>query len=74
MELTIVGKENCPNCVKAKTLCDLKEISYKYIEINKDISIEDLFEMCGEKVKSVPQIFNGDKRIGGYQDLVTELS
>lgn len=65
----IYTKTNCSYCVKAKQLLTDKNIEY----VEKNIEIldyrSDLLAKYPE-VKTVPQIFLDNKRIGGYSDLV----
>lgn len=78
MKVIIVGKTNCPNCVKAKKLCESVGVDFQYQTLYNDVSLEKLFEMCGGPVKSVPQVFissNGFfEYIGGYKELKSRIS
>lgn len=73
MKFVIYGKSSCPNCEKAKMLCDIKGYSYEYRSIEKDGMMTELTNLIGE-VKSVPQVFkvcdNGVlHHVGGYEQL-----
>lgn len=57
MKVTIYGKANCPDCVKAKSLCEYNAIPFETKMVGVDVSIEQLNEMVGIPVRSVPQIF-----------------
>ena len=64
--VTIFGREGCGFCVRAKELCELKELNYRYIDIHKEgISKADLEKTVGKPVETVPQIFVDQKHIGG---------
>lgn len=68
--ITIFGREGCGFCVRAKELCELKELDYRYIDIHKEnISKEDLEKTVGKPVSTVPQIFCGQEHIGGFTEL-----
>lgn len=73
MIATIYSKDNCPFCVNAKTLLNLKNIEYHEIKIGRDITREDFFQALPD-AKTVPQIFlkisGANVLIGGYTDLV----
>lgn len=73
--VTIFGREGCGFCVRAKELCEKKELNFRYIDIHKEgISKEDLEKTVGKPVETVPQIFIGQTHIGGYtefQDYIT---
>jgi glutaredoxin 3 len=66
--ITIYSKPHCPYCVLAKELLDLKKVEYTEIDLIKDIDKKD--EMIKKSGRmTVPQIFIGDKHIGGYDNL-----
>ena len=67
-EYVVYSRSNCPYCDMAKEFLEDRQIPY----IVKDISDpENLKEMRTRypDAKTVPQIFAGDKHIGGYDDL-----
>lgn len=75
MKVIIYGTPQCTFCKQAIALAkqaygpDVVE----YKTLGQDITKEQLFEMCGMEVRTVPQIFvNSDgmtEYVGGYQDL-----
>ena len=71
--LTVIyGKSGCPYCTKAKEQLDLNGIPYEYIdldEINKTAA-----DVTGREVSTVPQIYIEGRYIGGYDDLMMELT
>lgn len=59
----------CPYCTKAKTLLDIKGISYEEIDIStEDGWREKLAEISGGG-KTVPQIIIDGQPIGGFTEL-----
>jgi glutaredoxin len=64
----IWSKENCPFCVQAKALLELKGIEFEERNINKDYTREQLLEAV-PNARTVPQIFLDDKLIGGFTEL-----
>jgi glutaredoxin 3 len=59
----------CPYCVRAKSLLDSKGIDYEEHDLTgDDKGREDLVKMSGG-LRTVPQIFIGDKHIGGCDNL-----
>ena len=69
-KVEIYTKTFCPYCWRAKHLLDSKGIEYR--EISVDLGGERRTEMI-ERTKgrtTVPQIFVGDRHIGGCDDLV----
>jgi len=58
----------CPYCIMAKRLLDRK--GARYTEINVDVLPGLREEMISKsKRRTVPQIFIGDRHIGGFDDL-----
>ena len=69
MKVSIYTKDNCIWCDRAKILLDSKKISYNEIDLYDDSERLKFYEKIGDNVKTVPQVFIDDKRIGGFQDL-----
>ncbi len=66
--LQIYTKNYCPYCTKAKSLLDSLEVKYEETDItDTPETIEKLVEKSG--LRTVPQIFVGDKCLGGYSDI-----
>jgi glutaredoxin len=70
LKVEIYTKNNCIWCDRAKLLLDSKDIEFKEIDLSDDQKREEFYISIGENVKTVPQIYIDDLRIGGYQDLV----
>ncbi len=67
-KVVIFSKEYCPYCVRAKALFDDLKVPYDEIDLtDKMDSLDDLKRKTGHM--TVPQIFVGDKFVGGYSDL-----
>ena len=58
----------CPYCVMAKRLLDRKGVSYTEINVDVDPALREEM-MRKSKRRTVPQIFIGDRHIGGFDDL-----
>ena len=68
--ITIFGREGCGFCLRAKELCEIKQLDYRYIDIHKEkISKADLEKTVGKPVETVPQVFCGQEHIGGFTEL-----
>ena len=74
----VFTKPNCGYCVKAKALLDKLNIPFEEYKLSTDMSggdgeytvtIDQMFEMIGKQVRSMPQIMKDDKLIGWYTDL-----
>ena len=74
MKVLIYTKDNCIWCDRAKFLLDSKKISYNEIDLSDDSERLKFYEKIGDNVKTVPQVFIDDKRIGGFQDLKVFLN
>jgi glutaredoxin len=66
--LTIYSKNNCPYCVRAKTLLENKGVSYTEVNIEYDQDARQM--LVDQGLRSVPQIFHGYELIpGGFDGL-----
>lgn len=65
----IYTKDNCPYCVKAKTLLSIKKMNFVESKIGEDITREDFMSLFPDQ-KKVPLVFYDDNKIGGYDELV----
>ncbi len=68
MKVTVYTKQNCPFSVRAKRLLEKKGVAYEEIDVeaNDDLRLW-LAEATGQK--TVPQIFAGDRPLGGFSDV-----
>ena len=71
-EVKIYSKDDCPWCERAKSLLALHNVSYNEIKIGRDITREEFFEQV-PNVRTVPQVFVGETRVGGYDDLSASI-
>ncbi len=68
-KVTIYSKTICPYCVKAKRLLDQKGASYEEINIEDSEELRtEMMDKAGGR-KTVPQIFIGERHVGGCDDL-----
>ncbi|MFA6091109.1 MAG: glutaredoxin 3 [Candidatus Gracilibacteria bacterium] len=66
--VTIYSKSTCPYCVLAKNLLNNLNISFEEIDITRSPKImEEL--MKKSHMMTVPQIFVGEKCLGGYDNI-----
>jgi glutaredoxin 3 len=67
----VFSKSYCPYCNNAKRILDGLDAKYKAVELNKEDDGDDiqnaLEKMTGQR--TVPNIFIGQKHIGGNSDL-----
>ena len=67
-KVIVYTKQNCPYCVRAKHLLGKKGVAFEEVSVE---GREDLRGWLVEKTGqlTVPQIFAGDRSLGGYSDL-----
>ena len=65
--LIVYGAEWCKFCKKAKDFLDTTHVEFQFVDI--DTSIEQSMILIEKNLTTIPQIFEGDKLIGGYSDL-----
>ena len=74
----VFSKPNCVFCDKAKAMLKKLNIPYEEYKLSTnmtggdgqyEITIEQMFEMIGKQVRSMPQRMKDDTLIGGYTDL-----
>ena len=68
----IYGKAKCPFCQMAKEELSLRGIPFDYVDLEE--LGKSAAEVTGRKVKTVPQIYIDGRYVGGYDDLLKELS
>lgn len=69
MNVRIYVKAGCPYCAGAKRLLDEKGIAYEEIDVEEHPERRAEMEAHSNGRKTVPQIFFGDRHVGGYDDL-----
>lgn len=69
-EIVIYTKATCPYCIRAKQILDSKGVSFTEIDM-PTISDEERTALAEKtnNYRTVPQIFIGEKFIGGCDDL-----
>jgi glutaredoxin 3 len=68
-KIEIYTSNNCPYCVKAKKLFEIKGWSYHEINVSNDSTQREVMMVRSQGGRSVPQIFINDTHIGGCDDL-----
>ncbi|TMA88599.1 MAG: glutaredoxin 3 [Deltaproteobacteria bacterium] len=64
----IYTTQTCPYCVRAKRLLQKKSVPYQEIDVSWDDEARlRLMQATGRR--TVPQIFIGEKHVGGSDDL-----
>ena len=68
-KVTVYTSESCPYCVRAKALLKERGVAFSEVKIgyDDDAQWDALFKRS--KMKTVPQIFNEDRLVGGFSEL-----
>jgi len=67
--ITLYSTQTCPYCVQAENLLKRKGLPYNKILV--DQSQEEFLIMVNRSARrSVPQIFIGERHVGGFTDLL----
>lgn len=73
MKITVHSKTGCPYCVKAKKLLRQYQLEFEVVTHDNDAERQEFYKSVGEGVKTVPQIFVDDERVGGYTELLQRI-
>ena len=65
--IEIYGKPACNFCERAKNLCKELDFNYRYLQLDEDFTMDELWEWTGG-FKTFPQIFIDGHCVGGYQE------
>ncbi|HSY97661.1 MAG TPA: glutaredoxin 3 [Steroidobacteraceae bacterium] len=66
--VTVYVSDWCPYCERAKGLLSQKKVAFSEINVEDEPKFREEM-MARSKRRTVPQIFIGDKHIGGCDDL-----
>ncbi len=67
-EIKIYSTPICPYCTRAKNLLKEKGAGYTEIDVSDPVEREKMIDLANGK-RTVPQIFIGERHVGGYDDL-----
>lgn len=68
-DIVLYASEFCPYCRRARTLLDQKGATYTVLDVNRDPHLwVEIAKRTGRD--TVPQIFIGDRWVGGCDDLL----
>lgn len=66
--IVIYGNENCAYCTAARMLLTRKGFGFEDVLVSRDkAKLEEMIRRSGKH--SVPQIFFGDRHVGGFDEL-----
>jgi glutaredoxin 3 len=59
----------CPYCDRARALLERKGVALREVKVDEDPAERDAMLKRSGGRRTVPQIFIGDRHVGGYDDL-----
>ena len=68
-DIQMYSKGWCPFCMAAKSLFEKKGVSFDEIDIASEPARRAEMETRSGGRRTVPQIFIGDRHVGGYDEL-----
>lgn len=74
MKVKIYTKENCIWCDRAKGLLNAHSIDFDEVDLSNNIERLNFYKKIGDNVKTVPQVYIDNNRIGGYPQLKAWLN
>ena len=73
MKVLIYTRNNCIWCERAKNLLKINNLDYEEIDLSDDVLRENFYKKFNNSIKTMPQIFIDNNRIGGFEALVDYL-
>lgn len=68
-QVTIYGRTSCGFCVRARDLCESRNIPYTWIDMSQQgLTKQDIADRIGRPVHTVPQILVGSDYVGGCDE------
>jgi glutaredoxin 3 len=68
-EILMYSTAWCPYCVRAKSLLDRKGLAFREIRVDENPAERDVMLARSGGRRTVPQIFIGDRHVGGFDEL-----
>jgi len=68
-EILMYSTAWCPYCVRAKSLLERKGLAFREIRVDENPAERDIMLARSGGRRTVPQIFIGDRHVGGFDDL-----
>ena len=73
MKVLIYTRNNCVWCDRSKNLLKINNLEYEEVDLSDDVLRENFYKKFNNSIKTMPQIFIDDNRIGGFEALVDYL-
>ncbi len=68
-EIVMYSTGWCPYCVRARALLERKGLALREIKVDEDPSARDTMLARSGGRRTVPQIFIGERHVGGFDEL-----
>jgi glutaredoxin 3 len=69
LEIIMYSTAWCGYCQRARNLLERKGVPVREIKIDEDVGERDIMLKRSGGRRTVPQIFIGERHVGGYDDL-----
>lgn len=69
--ITIYGKDGCPNCANAKIYCESQELTFEYKQLDTDFN-KNFLKVNFPQARTFPVVVFNNTYIGGYRELIKE--
>lgn len=67
--ITVYSMDNCPACIAAKRLLEQRGVAHDVLMAGEDFTAQELAARVGSAVRTLPQIFSGERYVGTLVDL-----
>jgi glutaredoxin 3 len=68
-DVTMYSTGWCPYCDRARGLLQRKGVTFSEVKVDEDPTQRDTMRKRSGGRRTVPQIFIGDRHVGGFDDL-----
>lgn len=69
LKIAVYSKSACPQCDTVKSLLKARNLAFEEIKIDDEDQRMAFYAKCGPAVRSMPQVFINDQRVGGVAGL-----
>ncbi|MFG6413610.1 glutaredoxin family protein [Roseateles sp. DC23W] len=74
LKIVVYSKSACPQCDTVKSLLKARNLGFEEIQIEDEDARKAFYEKCGPSVRSMPQVFINDQRVGGVAGVQAALA
>jgi len=74
LKIVVYSKSACPQCDTVKSLLKARNLGFEEIKIEDEAARMAFYEKCGPSVRSMPQVFINDQRVGGVAGVQAALA